>query len=195
MSWIGEWLTDGGPDRTAAERPERPEGRDRSPAATRPAPPAGSTAGRDTPRSRGAARAGTAPGDGATAAGYLGRDLGLPQDGPGAAASPVHRAGQFLLDLLIGGLVASAISFPAPTFLSLAVWAVLVTLPVAVIGQTPAMVLTGLRVARVDGAARVGAWALARTVSLFFVVPAFFMDRDGRGLQDRVSRTVVLRTR
>lgn len=107
----------------------------------------------------------------------------------------MRRLGQFLLDLLVGGLVASAISFPAPTYLSLAVWAVLVTLPVAIIGQTPAMVLTGLRVLRVDGAARVGGWALARTVSLFFVFPALIMDRDGRGLHDRVSRTVVVRTR
>ncbi|MDL5156809.1 RDD family protein [Actinomycetospora termitidis] len=127
--------------------------------------------------------------------GWPGRDLGLPESGPGSVASPPRRLGQFLLDLLVGGLVASAISFPAPTYLSLAVWAVLVTVPVALIGQTPAMVLTGLRVLRADGAARVGVWALARTVSLFFVVPAVIMDRDSRGLHDRVSRTVVVRTR
>lgn len=109
--------------------------------------------------------------------------------------SPLLRCGQFLIDLLVGGLVASAISFPAPAYLSLAVWVVLVTLPVAFIGQTPAMVLTGLCVVRIDGARRVGAWSLARTVSLFFVIPALIMDRDGRGLHDRVSRTVVVRTR
>jgi uncharacterized RDD family membrane protein YckC len=127
--------------------------------------------------------------------GYPGRDLGLPEEGPGSVAAPLPRGGQFLLDLLIGGLVASAISFPAPAYLSLAVWAVLVTVPMAVLGQTPAMVLTGLRAVRVDSAGRVGVWALARTVSLFFVVPALVMDRDGRGLHDRVSRTVVVRTR
>ncbi|MCD2196533.1 RDD family protein [Actinomycetospora endophytica] len=132
---------------------------------------------------------------GPDAEGYPGRDLGLPEEGPGSVAAPLRRAGQFLLDLLIGGLVASAISFPAPAYLSLAVWAVLVTIPVAVIGQTPAMVLTGLRTVRVDGAARVGGWALVRTASLFFIVPALIMDRDGRGLHDRVSRTVVIRTR
>ncbi|GLZ53285.1 RDD family protein [Actinomycetospora sp. NBRC 106378] len=127
--------------------------------------------------------------------GYPGRDLGLPESGPGSAASPPARLGQFLLDLLIGGVVASAISFPAPPTLSLVVWAVLVTVPVAVIGQTPAMVLTGMRVLRTDGADRVGPWALARSASLFFVVPAAIMDRDGRGLHDRVSRTVVVRSR
>lgn len=134
-------------------------------------------------------------GAGPDAEAYPGQDLGLPEQGPGSVAGPLLRGGQFLLDLLVGGLVASAISFPAPAYLSLAVWAVLVTLPVAVIGQTPAMVLTGLRVVRVDGAPRVGVWALARTVSLFFVVPALIMDRDARGLHDRVSRTVVVRTR
>ena len=138
-------------------------------------------------------RPGTA--EGSASDGYPGRDLGLPDEGQGSVAAPLRRVGQFLLDLLIGGLVASAISFPAPTYLSLAVWAVLVTLPVAVLGQTPAMVLTGLRVVRVDGAAHVGGWALARTVSLFFVVPALIMDHDRRGLHDRVSRTVVIRTR
>ncbi len=151
-------------------------------------------AGPEEPRT--AARAGSPSGRPATdAEGYPGRDLGLPEDGPGSVAAPLPRAGQFLLDLLVGGLVASAISFPAPAYLSLAVWAVLVTLPVALIGQTPAMVLTGMRAVRVDGASRVGVWSLARTVSLFFLVPALIMDKDGRGLHDRVSRTVVVRTR
>jgi uncharacterized RDD family membrane protein YckC len=151
-------------------------------------------AGPNGPRipSRPGSRAGTAEPDDE---GYPGRDLGLPEAGPGSVVAPLPRTGQFLLDLLVGGLVASAISFPAPAYLSLAVWAVLVTLPVALIGQTPAMVLTGMRAVRVDGAARVGVWALARTVSLFFLVPALVMDRDGRGLHDRVSRTVVVRTR
>lgn len=127
--------------------------------------------------------------------GYPGRDLGLPESGPGSVASAPARLGQFLLDLLIGGLVAAAFTFPAPTTLSLVVWAVLVTFPVALIGQTPAMVLTGMRVVRVDGPNRVGLWALARTASLFFIVPAAIMDRQGRGLHDRVSRTMVIRTR
>lgn len=126
---------------------------------------------------------------------WPGQSWGLPEHGPGSVATAPRRLGQFLLDLLIGGAVASAFAFPAPPTLSLIVWAVLVTVPVALIGQTPAMVVTGLRVARVDGAERVGVWSLARTISLFFVVPAVIMDRHGRGLHDRVSRTVVLRSR
>jgi hypothetical protein len=186
VSWIREWLTDGEPDRASGTRPERPEGPDHGHTTTRRVPGAEPN-GSATP----SAPSRPAPDD----EGHPGRDLGLPADGPGSVGTPLLRAGQFLLDLLVGGLVASAISFPAPAYLSLAVWAVLVTVPTAIIGQTPAMVLTGLRVVRVDGASRVGAWALARTVSLFFIVPAVIMDRDGRGLHDRVSRTVVVRTR
>ena len=127
---------------------------------------------------------------------YPGQDFGLPETGPDSVATMPRRSGQFLLDLVIAGVVAAAFDFPTPTWLSLTVWAVLVAVPVAVIGRTPAMVLCGMRVARVDGVATVGlGWALARTVSLFFIVPGLVVDRDARGLQDRVSRTVVLRTR
>ena len=190
MSWIREWLTDEGPDRAAKGRPEGPVSPERTATPTRRVPAVGPNGPR-APSRPGPRSAGTTP----DAEGYPGRDLGLPENGPGSVAAPLPRAGQFLLDLLVGGLVASAISFPAPAYLSLAVWAVLVTLPVAILGQTPAMVLTGLRAVRVDGAPRVGGWALARTLSLFFLVPALIMDRDGRGLHDRVSRTVVIRTR
>lgn len=191
MSWIREWLADEGPDRASAERAEGPESRDRASAPTRRVPDAEPNGSRAPSRTGQATDAAA----GSDADAYPGHDLGLPEEGPGSVAAPLRRAGQFLLDLLLGGLVASAISFPAPNYLSLAVWAVLVTLPLAIIGQTPAMVLTGLRAVRVDGAARVGGWALARTVSLFFVVPALIMDHDRRGLHDRVSRTVVIRTR
>ena len=35
----------------------------------------------------------------------------------------------------------------------------------------------------------------ASTASVFFIVPALIMDRDSRGIHDRASRTVVIRTR
>lgn len=171
MTWFREWLQ-GGPVGTApATAPDaRPD-----------AHPA----------------AGPAAGAGAEAEdGYPGQDFGLPVAGPDSVATLPLRGGQFLLDLVIAGVVAALVAFPAPPNLSLAVWAALVWLPVAVVGRTPAMALMGMRVARVDGAASIGPfWALARTVSLFFIVPAFIVDRDARGLQDRVSRTIVLRSR
>jgi hypothetical protein len=38
-------------------------------------------------------------------------------------------------------------------------------------------------------------WTLVRTFSVFFVIPALIIDKDSRGIHDRVSRTIVLRTR
>lgn len=168
MAWLGEWL----------RGEERPVSRDPAPTSARTSP--------TTPRT---------PADRPDPA-HPGQDFGLPESGPDSVATIPLRGGQFLLDLVIAGLVAAAFDFPTPTWLSLTVWAVLVAVPVAVIGRTPAMVLCGMRVARVDGVATVGlGWALARTVSLFFIVPGLVVDRDARGLQDRVSRTIVLRTR
>jgi len=171
VTWFREWLQGGPVDTAPATAPDaRPD--------ARPA-------------------AGPAAGAGAEAEdGYPGQDFGLPVAGPDSVATLPLRGGQFLLDLVIAGVVAALVAFPAPPYLSLAVWAALVWLPVAVVGRTPAMALMGMRVARVDGAASIGPfWALARTVSLFFIVPAFIVDRDARGLQDRVSRTIVLRSR
>jgi len=169
VTWFREWLQ-GGPVGTApATAPDaRPDAH----------PAAGPAAGAEAED------------------GYPGQDFGLPVAGPDSVATLPLRGGQFLLDLVIAGVVAALVAFPAPPNLSLAVWAALVWLPVAVVGRTPAMALMGMRVARVDGAASIGPfWALARTVSLFFIVPAFIVDRDARGLQDRVSRTIVLRSR
>jgi hypothetical protein len=195
VGWFREWLwgeSDTRSDDAVAGRDgERP-----APSATTPSATAPSAS---TDRSRAAGtgrdRAGRA---GATAVDepYPGQDFGLPEHGRDSVATLPLRGGQFLLDLVLAGVVAAAIDFPAPPYLSLAVWVVLVWPSVALLGQTPAMVLLGMRVARVDGALRVGlAWALARTVSLFFVLPACFVDHDARGLQDRISRTIVLRTR
>ena len=177
MAWFREWLQ--GVD-TAPRTP------DAAPADEGPEP-----AGR---RARPEARTGATTD---AAEDYPGRDFGLPAHGPDSVATLPLRGGQFLLDILLASLVTAAFTFPATSpYPSIVVWVALVWLPVAVLGRTPAMVLTGVRVARVDGAVSVGPWwALVRTASLFFLVPALLVDRDARGLQDRVSRTIVLRTR
>ena len=85
-----------------------------------------------------------------------------------------------------------------PSNWNLLVWAVLVVVPLATIGMTPAMAMLGLRVLRLDrpGALGVGPlWALVRTASVFFVIPSLLVDRDVRGVHDRASRTIVVRTR
>ena len=40
-----------------------------------------------------------------------------------------------------------------------------------------------------------GLWAMPRTVLIFLIVPPLVLDANGRGLHDRLCRTVVLRIR
>lgn len=178
MAWFREWL-DGG--RTTGS-PPRPASTERS------APAAPDDAHLDT---------------------HPGERFGLPETGPGSVATLARRGGQFALDALLAGLVAALFTYPVPPQnWSLLAWAILMVVPVALIGTTPGMVLLGMRVVRLDRMGASGAtgngpetagvgllWTLVRTASVFFVVPALIIDRDSRGIQDRVSRTVVIRTR
>lgn len=182
MSWFREWLEGAdsrdAPATSGSTAPER--------AAARSAAPE-----RSTPPS--------APGDDATARAYPGERFGLPETGPGSVATLPRRGGQFLLDAVLAGALAAIFTFPAPPQnWSLLTWAIIMIVPVAVVGATPAMALLGLRVVRLDRPERAGVgllWTLVRTVSVFFVVPALIVDRDSRGIHDRASRTIVVRTR
>lgn len=131
--------------------------------------------------------------------GYPGERFGLPETGPGSVATLLRRGGQFLLDSLLAGVLALIFTYPAPPQnWSLLTWAILMVVPVAVIGTTPAMALLGMRVVRLDRPETTGVgllWTLVRTASVFFIVPALIVDRDSRGIHDRASRTVVVRTR
>ena len=180
MSWFREWLAGGDAD-------------DRAPTAAagdRTAPQRDET---DRRRGTAAAAASLAADD------YPGERFGLPESGPGSVATLPRRGLQFLIDALAAGLVAALFTYPdPPQNWSLLAWAVLMVVPVAVIGQTPAMAPLGLRVVRLDRPESAGVgllWTLVRTASVFFVIPALIVDRDSRGVHDRASRTVVVRTR
>ena len=183
MSWFREWL-DGSappadtPSRTASDA----SGDTAERRATRPPEARGSTP-REAPESEG----------------HPGERLGLPERGPGSVATLGRRGAQFLLDAVIAGLLAGLFTYPAlPQNWSLLTWALIMVVPVAIVGATPAMVLLGLRVVRLDRPEKAGVgllWTLVRTLSVFFVIPALIVDRDSRGVQDRASRTVVVRTR
>jgi hypothetical protein len=180
VSWFREWLDGAG----------RPAGGDtaRDVATEGPAPAAGRTRPAPPPSDYGEAPDG-----------YPGERFGLPETGPGSVATLLRRGGQFLLDSLLAGVVALIFTYPAPPQnWSLLTWAILMVVPVAVIGATPAMALLGTRVVRLDRPESAGVgllWTLVRTASVFFIVPALIMDRDSRGIHDRASRTVVIRTR
>jgi uncharacterized RDD family membrane protein YckC len=106
------------------------------------------------------------------------------------------RVSAFALDLLVAFLIALLITRPnLPQNWSLVVWVVISVVAVGLFGFTPGQFVCGIRVAPLGGRLLVGVWALPRTALTFLVVPVFLTDTDGRGLHDRVARTVVVKTR
>lgn len=127
---------------------------------------------------------------------HPGEQFGLPADGVGSVASLGTRMSAFVLDLVLSALIALAFTRPElPQNWSLLVWAVMTILAVGLFGFTPGQGIMGIRVASVQGKAIVGLWAIPRTALTFLIIPPLVVDKDGRGIHDRVCRTVVLRMR
>lgn len=127
----------------------------------------------------------------------------MPESGPRSLA----RMGRRLLALLIDWLVAYGLAALGMTLgivtlelLSTAVlliWFTLGALAVRLFGFTPGQFALGLLVVPLDGGAGpsyVGfGRAVMRVLLIALVIPALFVDGDGRGLQDRATRTAVVR--
>ena len=130
---------------------------------------------------------------------YPGETLGLPESGPGSLAPTGRRVAALVIDWLIGyGMAALALGLGGikTEMLStaiLVIWLLLGLVSVRLFGFTPGQLALRLAVVSVDGrAAGIGRLAV-RGLLLALVVPALFTDWDGRGLQDRVSGTAVVR--
>ncbi|MCF3133332.1 RDD family protein [Streptomyces olivochromogenes] len=129
--------------------------------------------------------------------GYRGEQLGLPQEGPGSIARPGRRLGALAVDwglcvLIAYGLITDGYS-PATSNWALLVFFVLGVLTVGTVGFTPGKRLFGLRVVGVDTGRVQPLRSLVRTLLLCLALPALIWDRDGRGLHDRLARTVEVR--
>lgn len=131
---------------------------------------------------------------------YPGRTLGLPETGPRSLARTGRRAAALLVDwLACYGLAALLMTFGvfSEALLStavLAIWFVVGAVSVRLFGFSPGQLALGLIVVPVDNRLHVGfGRALGRGVMTALVIPALFMDSDGRGLQDRLTRTAVVR--
>jgi uncharacterized RDD family membrane protein YckC len=127
---------------------------------------------------------------------WPGRRFGAAVDGVGSVASMGRRVGAFVIDIALCMALAWAFSWPQlPGNLSLYIWAGMTVLSVALFGFTPGQAVLGIRVASVRGAPLIGLWAVPRTAMIFLIVPPLLADADGRGLHDRLCRTIVLRMR
>ncbi len=138
--------------------------------------------------------------------GYPGRSLGLPENGPGSLAGLGRRMVALLIDWFIAyGLARLTVTFglmtsrqflygQAGAAVVLATWLVLGVVAVRLFQFTPGQFALGLRVASIDERLHVGVGrAAVRGALIAFVIPALFVDVDGRGIQDRVTGTAVVR--
>lgn len=134
---------------------------------------------------------------------YRGERLGLPASGSGSLATAGTRFGALLVDCIASGLVASLFvqrsdlhgaASRLPGSWSLIPLAVDYLVGLVLGGQTLGMYLLGIRVVRIDRSAAVSPpLAIMRTAMLFALVPAVIVDKDGRGLHDRLTGTAVIR--
>ncbi|MFJ6566936.1 RDD family protein [Streptomyces sp. NPDC091292] len=129
--------------------------------------------------------------------GYRGEQLGLPESGPGSIARPGRRIGAIAVDwglclLIAYGLLTDGYNQATGNW-ALLIFFVLSLLTVGTVGFTPGKRLFGLRVVAADGGTPAPLRTLLRTVLLCIGVPALIWDRDGRGLHDRLARTVEVR--
>ncbi|WP_163758278.1 RDD family protein [Mycobacterium botniense] len=132
--------------------------------------------------------------------GYRGQALGLPEAGRGALAGMGRRLSALAADWLVAyGLagLGTALGVVPLALLDTAVlvfWFILGTVAVWLFGFTPGQFMLGLMVVCVDRPApvRLGRAAL-RAALIATVIPALFVDADGRGLHDRLTGTAVLR--
>ncbi|NGO14743.1 RDD family protein [Streptomyces sp. HC44] len=129
--------------------------------------------------------------------GYRGEQLGLPESGPGSIARPGRRLGALAVDwglclLIAYGLLTDGYNQATGNW-ALLIFFVLSVLTVGTIGSTPGKRLFGLRVLALDTGTVNPLRTLLRTVLLCVAIPALIWDRDGRGLHDRLARTVEVR--
>ncbi len=143
---------------------------------------------------------GPASADPSQAAGYPGEALGLPESGPRSLARSGRRFLALLVDWFIAyGLAALAmevglISAAMVSTAVLGIWFVIGAATVRLFGFTPGQYALGLLVVPVDRPGGVGLGrAVARGLLLALVIPALFTDADGRGFQDRLTLTAVVR--
>ncbi|MEV1064159.1 RDD family protein [Streptomyces sp. NPDC050263] len=129
--------------------------------------------------------------------GYRGEQLGLPEEGPGSIARPGRRLGALAVDWGLCVLIAYSLITdgyrPATSNWALLIFLVLGVLTVGTVGSTPGKRLFGLRVVSAETGTVNPLRSALRTVLLCLAVPALIWDRDGRGLHDRLARTVEVR--
>jgi uncharacterized RDD family membrane protein YckC len=148
---------------------------------------------------------------------YPGQKFGLPEEGPRSVAGVGRRLVALIIDWLVcllitasvlrvlhhttvirGGVavhhdISFSLALTQARGWTLAVFAVEIILLTTLTSFSIGMRIMGIRVARLENGPGGALSTLIRTVLLLLVVPALILDKDLRGLHDRVARTVVIR--
>lgn len=148
---------------------------------------------------------------------YPGQKFGLPEEGPRSVAGVGRRLVALIIDWLVcllitasvlrvlhhttvirGGVavhhdISFSLALTQARGWTLAVFAVEIILLTTLTSFSIGMRIMGIRVARLENGPGAALSTLIRTVLLLLVVPALILDKDLRGLHDRVARTVVIR--
>lgn len=123
---------------------------------------------------------------------WPGHRFGLPESGPRSVARFGRRLAAFAIDIAIGALISAAF-FGYDRWASLAIFAVLQVLFLALLSGGIGHLLLGMRVVPLAGG-WIGMWRpFVRTILLSLLVPALLWDRDKRGIHDRLAGTVLVR--
>ncbi|MFI1729414.1 RDD family protein [Streptomyces acidicola] len=129
--------------------------------------------------------------------GYPGEQLGLPESGSGSIARPGRRLGALAVDWALCVLIAYSLITDgygqATSNWALLIFFLLHVLTVGTVGFTPGKRLFGIRVVTQDTGSVNPLRAALRSLLLCLAIPPLVWDRDGRGLHDRLARTVELR--
>jgi len=133
---------------------------------------------------------------------YPGERLGLPKDGAGSIAGWPLRITSLVLDWALSTGIAVLVfgtgvltGHDWRSFMTLAVFFVVVTVMTALTGSSPGQWLVRVAVVRLDRR-RLGWWRAAlRALMLCLVIPAVVLDENRRGLHDLICRTAVLTRR
>lgn len=133
--------------------------------------------------------------------GYPGQRLGMPQTGPGSAARMGRRLSALVIDWFTSNLIVTAIfsgvayGSVQSSVLVLGVFLGQVTVFTILIGASFGQQILGVGIRAVDGKKLGTIPTVLRTFLLGLAIPALIWDRDGRGLHDKITKSIAVRTR
>ncbi|TDE13475.1 RDD family protein [Jiangella asiatica] len=127
-------------------------------------------------------------------------EVTLPAHGPGSPGSWPRRIAALFLDWLAANLIAFVVTGGGEVWdassglvwVPLICWYVQVVVTTVLAGGSLGQLLVGLRVAHLGGRRINLLIAAVRTLMIALIIPPLVFTRDGRGLHDLASNTVVV---